>query len=632
MGILGLYNSVLGLRAHDFWLDGVGNNLSNVNTVGFKASRVTFSDALAVNLRRAVAPRASQSGGVNSLSVGTGVHVGSVFTRFTQGPILQSPVATDLAIEGSGFFLVERGGEQFLTRSGGFDFDAEGFLTAAGGARVLGINATTDFSRKVINTQSSVPGQPAVVTDASLKLDEANVNNIQPIRIAPNMVLPPKATTEIRFKGNLDSFQQATDPGGILNLFPGGNPILPLGLSIAVFGPAGLNPNKAAPFVLSFPPLQFALQQVDDLTVTNFGPNPKVADPVVLGGINIGFVRSFNTYAWDQNPPVPPASELSTTVYDSQGNPREVTIQFYQVMDLGNGGINSPGGPSQAAYAWYAFETTGGQAPATSNLLGGTGIYEGDLAGAFGFGYDRGMLGNIFIGDLIYFNTDGSLASAGATFGVPPGNPFGVPPTPAQQIRPRIYLPPLNSLPPVSPIPTFGAEILAIDLNFGTFGTLTNGRRDGLFSDAQGEMQVVNGVTRYVPNHSAYIESQDGYPDGFLLKVEVNTQGVIRGFFSNGEQVELAKVLLGTVSNPEGLSRAGDGFFRLSANAGSLRVLSAGRNGAGIIRSFALEGSNVDLAVELTQMLLAQRGFQSNARVFQTISREMATLTNLGLR
>jgi hypothetical protein len=132
----------------------------------------------------------------------------------------------------------------------------------------------------------------------------------------------------------------------------------------------------------------------------------------------LGFIKSFaGAYVWDQQPPVPPAAQATETVYDSLGNPRQITVQFYQLNDLGADGINNPMGPNQVCYAWYAFETTGGKAVSTANLLGGTGIGEDDPY------FDRGNPNYRYLGDFLWFNTDGSLASSGGEGGFfgPPG-------------------------------------------------------------------------------------------------------------------------------------------------------------------------------------------------------------------
>jgi hypothetical protein len=110
------------------------------------------------------------------------------------------------------------------------------------------------------------------------------------------------------------------------------------------------------------------------------------------------------------------------------------------------------------AYAWYSFETTGGAKPSNANLLGGTGIIEGQvLPGLASAGYDRGIAPDQYLGDLIYFNTDGSLASTGGA--LEGTNASSIPAVP------RIYLPPINPgtagvAPSINPIPRFPRQCL----------------------------------------------------------------------------------------------------------------------------------------------------------------------------
>src|SRR6185369_10135415 len=193
-----------------------------------------------------------------------------------------------------------------------------------------------------------------------------------------------------------------------------------------------------------------------------------VAYPIMNGGIDLNFaIVNAGNYAWEQQPPMPAARTVTESVYDSLGNPREVTVLFYQVNDLGTATppVNPAPGPNQACYAWYAFDTTGGKSVATANLLGGTGIIESENLPPVGqWWYDRGNINTLYMGDFIWFNTDGSLASSGGSAGPVP-TPPGVP---NFMSIPRVYLPPFNQSPPISPIPQTGAEIMAVDLNFGT--------------------------------------------------------------------------------------------------------------------------------------------------------------------
>src|SRR5690606_19003014 len=128
-------------------LDVTGNNIANVNTTGFKASQTQFQDTLSQMVQNAGAPQPGQ-GGTNPAQIGLGVRVAGVTTNFTQGAAQLTNRSTDMMIDGDGFFVVQRGTEQFYTRAGAFDFDASGQLVGPGGTRVQGWAANAG----VINT------------------------------------------------------------------------------------------------------------------------------------------------------------------------------------------------------------------------------------------------------------------------------------------------------------------------------------------------------------------------------------------------------------------------------------------------------------------------------------------------
>ncbi len=124
-----LFAGVSGLRNHQFRMDVIGNNISNVNTVGFKAGRVAFKEGFAQLLQGASRPPGDQ-GGVNPIQIGFGSQIGSVDQLFTQGNVETTGVTTDLAIQGDAFFVVRQGTQTFYTRSGNFQLDAEGRMVS----------------------------------------------------------------------------------------------------------------------------------------------------------------------------------------------------------------------------------------------------------------------------------------------------------------------------------------------------------------------------------------------------------------------------------------------------------------------------------------------------------------------
>lgn len=139
------FSGVTGLRNHQFRMDAIGNNIANVNTLGFKSSRVTFKDAFSQTFQGASRPSviAGQRGfGTDPIQIGIGVNVGSADMQYVQGNLQNTGVNTDLAIQGDALFVVSDGQQQFYTRAGNFQFDALGRLvSSSNGFIVQGRNA-----------------------------------------------------------------------------------------------------------------------------------------------------------------------------------------------------------------------------------------------------------------------------------------------------------------------------------------------------------------------------------------------------------------------------------------------------------------------------------------------------------
>lgn len=138
--IRSMWSGVSGLRNHQIYLDVTGHNIANVNTVGYKSSRAIFEDSLSQNMRNASSPDSGNgAGGMNPTQVGLGVRMGQVSGNFTQGGLQVTNVATDLSVQGDGWFIVDRGGEMFYTRNGAFSFDGGGKLVDRQGNYVQGL-------------------------------------------------------------------------------------------------------------------------------------------------------------------------------------------------------------------------------------------------------------------------------------------------------------------------------------------------------------------------------------------------------------------------------------------------------------------------------------------------------------
>jgi flagellar hook protein FlgE len=132
-----MFSAISGLRAHQTKMDVTGNNIANVNTVGFKSSTTVFQDTLSQVIRAGGAPAADR-GGTNPAQVGLGVKVAAITTNWTQGATQSTGRSTDFMIEGDGFFVTRSGTEQLFTRAGSFDFDGSGRLVTPDGSVLQG--------------------------------------------------------------------------------------------------------------------------------------------------------------------------------------------------------------------------------------------------------------------------------------------------------------------------------------------------------------------------------------------------------------------------------------------------------------------------------------------------------------
>jgi flagellar hook protein FlgE len=144
-----------------------------------------------------------------------------------------------------------------------------------------------------------------------------------------------------------------------------------------------------------------------------------------------------------------------------------------------------------------------------------------------------------------------------------------------------------------------------------------------------GALNGIDGLSGFANPSNAVISRQDGYPSGDLISIAADSQGVITGYFSNGVTLNLAQIAIATFNNAAGLSRAGDSLFEESPNSGPAIVGFAGGTNRNRITPGALEGSNVDLSQEFTNMIIAQRGFQANARVITTADEMLNEVVNL---
>ncbi len=136
-------------------------------------------------------------------------------------------------------------------------------------------------------------------------------------------------------------------------------------------------------------------------------------------------------------------------------------------------------------------------------------------------------------------------------------------------------------------------------------------------------------LTQFAGESSATARSQNGATMGELQSFTTDATGTIIGVFSNGLNEKIGQVALASFANPAGLEKSGDSMYRSTANSGQASVGAAGAGGRGHIAGSTLEMSNVDLAQEFTNLVIAQRGFQANSRVVTASDELLQDLVNL---
>ena len=138
-----LFSAVSGLKSNQTAMDIIGNNIANVNTIGYKTSRTIFQDIFSQTISSAAAPTAT-TGGSNAKQVGLGVTISTIGMNMTEGSTQSTSNPLDFAISGEGFFVVDQGGTYVYTRNGALQTDPEGYLITANGDYVMAVPAGTE--------------------------------------------------------------------------------------------------------------------------------------------------------------------------------------------------------------------------------------------------------------------------------------------------------------------------------------------------------------------------------------------------------------------------------------------------------------------------------------------------------
>jgi len=559
-----LQTAVMGMRAYQEMLNVTGNNIANADTVAYKEDRITFSDMFSRTLSSGISA-SEETGGTNPIQVGLGVSVSSVDKNLSQGSFTSTEKDFDLAIDGTGYFVLSDGVGNLFTRDGSFDVDAEGYLVdPSTGYRVQRIGTTGE------DDGFQTPGNLA-------------------IKIPYDTELPGSRTQTIDFKGNLSA--QDYDPT-TTRLEAAG-----LTYTLATGGLADASTE--------FGDISQLQDFVDGDTIDLTG---KLRDGTAVSG-------TFTYGAGNDGTSVQDLLDSITAMFGGVGvceaSMRDGKLvvadaqEGYSLMDFGM----SSSAHEDAMPLDFDYTEAGGAASWTTNInifdsqarshsLTATFVRHGQYDNTWDLVlnsctdteqiHDRRIAGITFDENGVYQGLSGIDAF---------GNSYTDP----------------------------GFEDL--DADFGiTFRGLTMVHDiQGHF----GQVGYYDGLTQNGGDSSACAIDQDGYGPGSLQGVSIGAKGVIQGMFSNGETLDIAGLQIAVFDNPQGLERMGLNYFQYTPAAGATVYSSGAQGRAGMVRQNALEDSNVDIAQEFTQVITAQTGYQMNSRVVRVVNSMLQQLANI---
>lgn len=641
-----LFAALSGLKAHESWIDVIGNNLANSSTPGYKSSRAIFSDQFSQTLRFATLPSGT-NGGMNPMQLGLGTQLAEIGRNMDQGALTNTGRTFDLALQGRGHFMVTDGTNTLYTRVGTFGLDGTSNLVdQRTGYRVLGVDGA-------------------------------------PIALDTTSMFAPQATSSVSFGGNLPAVVTGPLPQ-ILTTTQGFKNGTPASLSGANAGPytvpvnetwsMDLSINSAAPLTVQVTSTTGTITAGDIVNAINALPSSGVTAAVAgNGSVQIttdrtGAQTNIKVSAGPAGRDLAAATGLSTTLVsgaETTGNAATLLNDLptnmvdYQAGDtIEISGTDQDGSPVSASFvfgtgvgqngetvgdlmtfidtaygnATASLDPTTGQMLLTADQTGVTGmtltIMDGTAAtGATTWSQHALLATTVGTGpdtvqsSIEVFDSVGTSHTVNFTYERQDDGSWDI----------------LASIPPSEGTITGAVQ----GLTFGTNGTITSlptvsnlsitftGQTSQSLLLDVGTPGLYDGLTQFGGAATLIADAQDGYGAGDLSSIAVNGDGDIQGFYSNGQIRSLGDIGVATFVNDGGLREIGNNLWAETANSG-VRTVSAGAQAqAGEVVGGSLEGSNVEIAEEFVRLIEAQRGFQANARVITTTDQVLSELVNL---
>ncbi|MBC24540.1 MAG: hypothetical protein CMJ32_11600 [Phycisphaerae bacterium] len=579
-----LFTGLSGLLSNSRQLDVIGNNIANVNTIGFKSSRMSFLPTFSRSLSMGTAP-GSNTGGTNPGQVGLGVNVGGTQRNFANGAIGATGINTDMAIEGDGFFIVNMGGAQQYTRAGSFLRNENNDLVTQSGARVMGFAVDEQFNviegelvplNIPVGTLTLAEATENIVFSGNLNASgevgtTGSVHESRAFYLDAEGTIPVTgdedlATTDIYVSDGAGGFNLAFDSSAIDDKI----------ITINGIEKGGKDIGEVS-FAFSSVPVE----GVDDHGSTlndfaNFLDNILGIDGTNINGQSLGGSVSFNEMG-------------QLVIVGNEGTAQELSIETADMIQSGRAlGEAQPFAMTKTADAvgesirtsFLVYDSLGTPLTVDVTMV----LQEAKESGGTVWTFlaesaDNDALERVVGNGTLEFDANGNfLTASNQAFSLTRTNGA------------------------VSP--------LTINMDFSTGG------------------DFVSSLTDSSSNLAAVY--QDGSAIGTLATFSVGQDGAIVGGFTNGLSRNIGQLVLAKFANPEGLVDTGDNMYVTGANSGDPLIARPLDFGSGRVLGGALELSNVDLSQEFINMIMASTGYSAASRVITTADELMNQLLLLG--
>ena len=636
----------VGVSALKSFAEGIqvtSNNISNVNTVGYKASRAQYSDSFS-NLLRPLVPNVSNTGvKIPPTQIGGGVQIESVSAIFSQGTIQTSANNSDLAIAGSGFFLVKdvTTGKVMATRAGNFRLDSDGYLVTQQGYRVQGAGGATtrveyDSLTKSIDVKGVQDNHAAVVRALNQESYDVYVPSLDNISV--DMVVTGSG---VPYGTRVKSVDTVIGSNGY-RVTLSKKPSITTG-----------EPSATQTFLSLIGASVYASMGTSGSTtsaITDFSEGMYVAGDGIAPGAVITAVNK-SSLADGAYPPVatPFSAVVTSTVASVDTNRALVTVDATADLSTVKAGMAFKSGSFTATIVSVDNATKkitlSQPAPAavtatsafTIEIGGGTGQSVITMKASDAQELRVGMMlkkqaGYTWLGDGGVYITNVDVSTGKVTISQPLTGDLN-----SSQLS---FVPTVTmskaAVETNSAADTWKLSTPFPELRFSNYYTPALNVGDVKISFDEGLDFIVVDRQNTALSGLARAEALDNAPR--IRTFNVGTDGSISVILSNGQTFSAGYVLLQSFKDPGALIREGSNMFSGIDTAGkfngdfteeNIGNLIPGTRGLGAINGGGLELSNVDLGEEFSNMIVTQRAFQAGSRVISTTDAMMEEVVNL---